>query len=192
MYSKENVERSSTTNKRSKPEEIKRFSREKSVVSSLEEKEMPKGTEYQIKWSQARQAYELDHTPFLFPLTDESLRGWLKLIDAFHLETRAGYSLTARKETKQRGSKYWVAYKRVNGKLHKKYLGDGTKITLTQLEEIACSFVQAPEPEPAKQEQPRTPPRKPTFTFTRSLPSALSIFGFPDIPTKAALISRYR
>lgn len=153
---------------------------------------MPKGTEYKIKWSQAHRAYELDHTPFLFPLTDESLRSWLKLIDAFHLETQAGHSLTARKETKQRGSKYWVAYKRVDGKLQKKYLGESSKITLTQLEEIARSFAQAPEPEPAKQEQPRTPPRKPTFTFTNSLPSALAIFGFPDIPTKAALIKKYR
>src|ERR1700686_1187265 len=110
------------------------------------EKEMPKGTEYKIAWSQARQAYELDHTPFLFPLTDESLRSWLKLIDAFHLETQAGHSLTARKETKQRGSAYWVAYKRVDGKLKKKYLGDGNKITLAQLEAVARSFIEVPEP----------------------------------------------
>lgn len=153
---------------------------------------MPKGTEYTIKWSQAHQAYELDHTPFVFPLTDESLRSWLKLIDAFHLETRAGHSLTMRKETKQRGSKYWVAYKRVSGKLRKLYVGDGSNITLIRLEEIARSFVEAPEPEPAKQEPSRTSPRKPTFTFTNSLPSALSIFGFPDLPTKAALIKQYR
>lgn len=153
---------------------------------------MPKGTEYTITWSQARQAYEVDHTPFVFPLNDASLPSWLKQINAFHLETRTGHSLTARKESKQRGAKYWVAYKRVDGKLRKKYLGDGSKITLTQLEELARSFVQAPEPEPARQEQPRTPPRKPTFTFTKSLPGALDIFGFPDLPTKAALIARYR
>ena len=153
---------------------------------------MPKGTEYTIAWSQAHQAYELDHTPFLFPLNDESLQSWLKLIDAFHLETQAGHSLTARKETKQRGSRYWIAYKRVDGKLHKKYLGDGDKIALTQLEAVARSFFEAPEPEPVEQEQPHTPPRKPTFTFTKSLPSALAIFGFPDIPTKAALNTKYR
>lgn len=151
---------------------------------------MPKGTEYKIAWSQAHQVYELDHTPFLFPVTgDDALRSWLKMIDAFHLETKAGHSLTARKETKQRGSAYWVAYKRVEGKLKKKYLGDGNKITLTQLEAVARSFVEAPEP---VKQQPQTPPCKPTFTFTNSLPSALFIFGFPAIPTKATLTNKYR
>jgi hypothetical protein len=153
---------------------------------------MPKGTEYTITWSHARQAYELDHTPVVFSLTNESLCYWLRLIDAFHLETRTGYSLTARKERKKRGSAYWYAYKRVNGKLQKRYLGESSHITLTQLEDVAHSFVRAPEPKPHKQEQPQPPPRKPTFTFTRSLPSALSIFGFSDIPTKAVLIARYR
>jgi hypothetical protein len=152
---------------------------------------MPKGTEYKIAWSQAHQAYELDHTPFTFPLNDESLRSWLKLIDAFHLETKTGHSLTARKETKKRGSAYWYAYKRVGSKLQKKYLGDGNKITLIMLETLARSFVEAPEPEPV-QHQPQTPPRKPTFIFNRSLPSALAIFGFPGIPTKATLITKYR
>jgi hypothetical protein len=144
---------------------------------------MPKGTEYKIAWSQAHQAYELDHTPFVFPLNDDSLRSWLKLIDAFHLETKTGQSLTARKETKQRGSAYWVAYKRIDGKLKKKYVGDANKITLTMLETLARSFVQAPEPEPVK---------PPTIKFTNSLPSALSIFSFPAIPTKASLITKYR
>jgi hypothetical protein len=149
---------------------------------------MPKGTEYKITWSQAHQAYELEHTPFMFPLNDDSLRSWLKLIDAFHLETQTGHNLTARKETKQRGSAYWVAYKRVDGKLQKKYLGEASKITLTQLEAVARSFVQAPEPEPVKPPLPRIPALK----FTNSLPSALSIFGFPAIPTKATLITKYR
>src|SRR5437764_4658520 len=150
---------------------------------------MPKGTEYKIIWSKSRQVYELDHTPFVFPLTDDSLRSWLKMIDAFHMETASGYTLTARKETKQRGTAYWYAYKRVDGKLQKKYLGDGNKITLTMLEAVARSFVATPEPEPA-QEQP--PSRKPMFKFTNSLPSALSIFGFPALPTKATLTNKYR
>lgn len=152
---------------------------------------MPKGTEYKITWNKVHQVYELDHTPFVFPLNDESLRSWLKLIDAFHLDTASGYSLTARKETKQRGTAYWYAYKRVDGKLKKKYLGEASKITLTMLASVARSFVEAPEPEPVKQ-QASMPPRKPTFIFSKNLPSALAIFGFPDIPPKAALLARYR
>ncbi len=150
---------------------------------------MPKGTEYKIAWSQAHQVYELDHTPFLFPLTDESLRSWLKLIDAFHFQAASGHSLTACKETKQRGSVYWYAYKRVDGKLHKKYVGDVSKLTLANLEAIARSFVEAPEP---VQQHPQSPARKPTLKFTNSLASALSIYGFSTLPSRKELISRYR
>lgn len=154
-------------------------------------KEMPKGTEYQIIWNEPNQAYALTHTPFVFPLSDDALASWLKLIDAFHFQAASGHSLTARKETKQRGTAYWYAYKRVDGKLRKKYLGEASKITLTMLASVARSFVEAPEPEPVEQPPP-TPLRKPKLIFTRSLPSALAIFGFPEIPTKAALLTRYR
>src|SRR5437588_9066316 len=103
---------------------------------------MPKGTEYTIAWSEIHQAYELDHTPFLFPLTDASLQSWLKLMQAFHFHAASGHSFTARKETKQRGTAYWYAYKRVDGKLCKKYLGDGSKLDLATLAAIARSFVE--------------------------------------------------
>jgi hypothetical protein len=148
---------------------------------------MPKGTEYKITWSKTRRAYELDHTPFVFPLSDDSLGAWLKMIDAFHLETASGHSLTARKETKQRGTAYWYAYKRVDGKLQKKYLGEASKITLTMLEAVARSFIEIPE---QKHRQP--PLCKPTLKFTHSLSSALSIFGFPALPTKTALAAKHR
>jgi hypothetical protein len=151
---------------------------------------MPKGTEYQIYWSETQKAYELIHTPFAFPLADASLQSWLKLIDAFHLETQAGYSLTARKEARQRGGSYWYAYKRVGSRLHKKYLGDGDKLTLAHLEAVARSFIKAPEPEPMQ--QPKSPPCQPTFTFTNNLASALAIFGYTTRPTKAALLTTYR
>jgi hypothetical protein len=150
---------------------------------------MPKGTEYKITWNEAHQAYELDHTPFVFPLSDDSLRSWLKMIDAFHFQAASGHSLTARKETKQRGTAYWYAYKRVDGKLRKKYLGEGAKLNLTRLEEIARSFVGIPEPEPT-QSQPSS--RKPTLKFTHTLASALSIYGFSMLPTKAALTTKHR
>lgn len=150
---------------------------------------MPKGTEYKITWSDTKQAYEVDHTPFVFPLSDDSLSSWLKLVDAFHFQASTGESFTARKETKQRGTAYWYAYKRVDGKLHKKYLGDTSKITLALLASIARAFVAAPEPEPA---QPQSPPRKSRYQFTKTLASALHIFGFVTVPTKAKLVSRFR
>jgi hypothetical protein len=148
---------------------------------------MPKRTEFTIAWSEARQAYELDHTPFLFPLTDDTLQAWLRRMEAFHFRAASGESFTARKERKQRGSAYWYAYKRVAGKLQKKYLGDAYYITLTLLATIARAFVA-----PAEPAQPPPPPRKPTLHFAKTLARALAIFGFAAIPTKARLTARYR
>ena len=149
---------------------------------------MPKRTEFTITWSEARQAYELDHTPFLFPLTDDSLQAWLRRMEAFHFQAASGESFTARKERKQRGSTYWYAYKRVDGKLQKKYLGDAHHITLTLLATIARAFVASPEPQQA---QP-PPRRKPTLRFAKTLASALAIFGCSTVPTKAKLTAKYR
>ena len=152
---------------------------------------MPKGTEYKITWSDTKQAYEVEHTPFVFPLSDDSLPSWLKLVNAFHFQASTGESFTARKETKQRGTGYWYAYKRVKGKLYKSYLGETSKITLALLVSTARAFVAPPEPERAR-EPPEQPPRKPRYQFTKTLASALSIFGFAQVPTKVALIGKYR
>jgi len=41
-------------------------------------------------------------------------------------------------------------------------------------------------------QQQAAPPRKPTFTFTRTLESALQIYGFSTLPNRKQLITRYR
>jgi hypothetical protein len=151
---------------------------------------MPKKAEYQVLWSERKRAYVLQHTPSSFPLTEDALQTWLNFIDAFHFQSASGERLTVRKETKQRGSSYWCAYCRVSGKLHKKYIGKTSKVTLALLEATARAFVTPPKPEPPPQQQP--PPRTPVFHFTKTLASALTIFSFPVVPTKAALITRYR
>lgn len=154
---------------------------------------MPKRTEFTIAWSEARQVYELGHTPFLFPLNDDILRVWLSRMEAFHFHAASGESFTARKESKQRGSAYWYAYKRVNGKLQKKYLGDAHKLTLLLLERIARTFVaQANDAEPAQPPPSSPPPRQPSLTFTKTLASALSIFGYATLPGRKELTLRYR
>lgn len=152
---------------------------------------MPKGTAYQIVWSESDQGYILHHAPSVFAINDASLTSWLPIIDAFHLKTRAGYNITVRKETKARGGLYWCAYKRVGNKLHKKYLGGDDKITLSRLETVARLFFVAPTPEPEPVRQP-PPPRRPTFTFTNTRASALAIFGCATLPTKAVLLAKYR
>ncbi|MFN8527708.1 MAG: hypothetical protein U0670_03750 [Anaerolineae bacterium] len=47
---------------------------------------------------------------------------------------------TARKERKQRGSCYWVAYRQFHNKLHKAYLGKSEGITESHLCEIAIEL----------------------------------------------------
>ncbi len=54
-----------------------------------------------------------------------------------------GYSLgvmTVRKERRQRGGSYWLAYRRVGGRLCKVYLGGALAVTAPRLQAIADAF----------------------------------------------------
>jgi len=63
---------------------------------------------------------------------------WLNLEDtrSFAFESYQGY-FTARKENKQRGNEYWYAYRWLNGKTTKAYLGTSNKLTRDKLNEVA-------------------------------------------------------
>ncbi len=50
----------------------------------------------------------------------------------------AGY-LTIRKERRQRGGAYWVAYRRVAGRLRKVYIGRSAAVTQARLDMIAVA-----------------------------------------------------
>jgi hypothetical protein len=152
---------------------------------------MPKETEYKIAWSSTIQGYEVVHTPFSFPLKDTAtLHHWLRMVDTFHFCSSTGHTLTLRKEKKKRGTAYWYAYKRVNATLQKRYLGDTHKLDLETLERIAWQFV---EPEPrATTKQQAPPPRQATLVFSKTLTSALHIYGFRAVPSRKELTQRYR
>ncbi len=159
---------------------------------------MPREADYKIVWLQAAQGYVIVHTPFSFPLTDSTmLQHWLRMIDTCSFCSAEGHTLTLQKEKKQRGSTYWYAYKRVHGKLHKKYLGNTSTLDIPTLESLARHFAE-PEPtathaQPKQQAHPKQEPsRQPTLMFTRTLPSALTIYGFRSIPTRKELTVRYR
>ena len=51
---------------------------------------------------------------------------------AFHFAHASG-GFTARKERKQRGQDYWVAYRQQHNKLHKTYLGKAETLTEAHL-----------------------------------------------------------
>jgi LuxR family maltose regulon positive regulatory protein len=151
---------------------------------------MPKSAEYRVEWSSTLDGYEIIHTPFSFSLTSASWSAWLDMIETFHFCSPTCDTLTLRKEKKQRGSAYWYAYKRVDGKVQKKYLGDKSKLDLDMLETLAYQFARSEPVRP--QLPPPPPPPQPTLKFTKSLESALHIYGFSAIPDRKTLIIRYR
>jgi hypothetical protein len=61
---------------------------------------------------------------------------WLATIPSFHFESKHG-RYTARKERREQGGDYWIAYVKHHRKLYKKYLGSTDKLTILRLEEIA-------------------------------------------------------
>jgi len=69
-------------------------------------------------------------TSFSYPVYDHA-HGY---IDGF---------MTVRKEQRQRGAGYWVAYRRYAGRLQKVYLGATTALTQAHLDTIAQTFLAA-------------------------------------------------
>lgn len=63
----------------------------------------------------------------------------------FHFEHAAG-GFTARKEHKQRGQWYWVAYRQVHNKLYKTYLGKSETLTEAHLGAAAATLAQSADP----------------------------------------------
>jgi hypothetical protein len=48
--------------------------------------------------------------------------------------------VTVRKETRQRGGVYWVAFRRMDGRVQKRYLGSHTALTAARLAAVAASL----------------------------------------------------
>ncbi|HNP87873.1 MAG: hypothetical protein JST60_17595 [Chloroflexi bacterium SZAS-1] len=61
---------------------------------------------------------------------------------SFHF-THADGDFTARKERKQRGQWYWVAYRQAHCKLHKAYLGKSETLNAARLHAVAQTLARA-------------------------------------------------
>ncbi len=74
-------------------------------------------------------------------------RSWLGLHASFRYESTSSHSgFTARVEK----SGYWYGYRRVAGKLRKRYIGKLEELTSERLEEIAILLDEPSQPRPAK------------------------------------------
>jgi chromosome segregation ATPase len=66
---------------------------------------------------------------------------WLESVSSFRYEPVVGASkpYTVRKESRKAGD-YWYGYRKVAGKLHKKYIGRTPELSTAKLEEIATAL----------------------------------------------------
>jgi LuxR family maltose regulon positive regulatory protein len=102
---------------------------------------MPKAARYLLLWRAERRIYEFrEHqSQQLLTLTPggQAWFAWLERAPSFTFQGQQG-QLTVRKESRQRGDRYWYAYHRIGHRLMKKYLGRTTDLTVALLEEVAA------------------------------------------------------
>jgi len=71
---------------------------------------------------------------------------WLESVKSFRFEpSGTNKPYTARKES-GKGGNYWYGYRKVAGKLHKKYIGKGAELSTAKLEGIAEALNTPPQP----------------------------------------------
>ena len=82
--------------------------------------------------------------------------GWVEWLEAATtrgfrypvFDARVGYIvgfMTVRKERRQRGGQYWIAYRRCQGQVRRVYLGASRRLTHASLEQQAQAFLAANE-----------------------------------------------
>jgi LuxR family transcriptional regulator, maltose regulon positive regulatory protein len=96
---------------------------------------MPRYAHAQVRWFEQAQTYLLSIGD---QVSEQALTSdWLEQTNSFSFHSRWGMHYTVRKQRVQRGSSYWYAYRRLHGRLVKRYLGRTADLTLARLEQIA-------------------------------------------------------
>ena len=109
---------------------------------------MPKLTIPQVAWSEQDASYQVQEktarggTIPHMDLESQVWQEWLARVPSFAFSSKGGQRFTARKEARARGNIYWVAYRKVGGKLTHTYIGRPEDVTLARLEQVAHSFAQ--------------------------------------------------
>ncbi len=103
---------------------------------------MQEQAKYRVVWNEHKGSYEVQlirpRIISWLAITPDSARWFyvLQQIPSFHFQGQRGH-FTARKEKRARSGAYWIAYRHVQGKLIKRYIGTPTKVTIARLEEVA-------------------------------------------------------
>ena len=132
---------------------------------------MPKAAPYRLSWNLKQGIYTVHDTRSQEMLSvapdSHAWFDWLASIASFTFNGQHG-QCTVRQETRS-GGIYWYAYRRVEEKMAKKYLGQTNALTLARLEEIAHQF-RRPALSPAEHETSPLSDRALTFSGNPSTP----------------------
>ncbi|HEX4203378.1 MAG TPA: LuxR C-terminal-related transcriptional regulator [Ktedonobacteraceae bacterium] len=106
---------------------------------------MPKAAPYRLRWDLLQGTYTFHDTRSQRVLSvapdSHAWFDWLARIPSFTFSGQHG-QLTIRQEIRSGGT-YWYAYRRVGGKMAKRYLGRTTELTSARLEEVAAQLAEA-------------------------------------------------
>jgi LuxR family transcriptional regulator, maltose regulon positive regulatory protein len=97
----------------------------------------------QVAWNaqdasyQGHEKVQEGASPSQMDFESEAWRSWLAQRSSFAFQGKDEHRFTARKEARARGRNYWVAYRKVGGKLSHTYIGRPEDVTLARLEQVA-------------------------------------------------------
>ena len=107
---------------------------------------MPKSFRRSIRWDTQAASYQVIEqaastiTASNLDFQSHVWQQWLEQVSSFAFQSKHGHHFTARKEVRARGDVYWIAYRKVSGRLTHKYLGRTTDVTLSRLEQVAATL----------------------------------------------------
>ncbi|EFH83858.1 LuxR C-terminal-related transcriptional regulator [Ktedonobacter racemifer] len=118
---------------------------------------MPRRASYHVLWSPEEGAYVLrDAGGQQVPLAgEESWSKGLAELASFAFTSRLGPHCTVRREKMQRGDSYWYAYRSLNGRTSKRYIGRHAELTPARLEQVAEFFPQVAMPKTGVENSPQ-------------------------------------
>ncbi len=105
---------------------------------------MPRDDLYKLRFSPHEQRYTITYGSLRLSREITAKKSaweeWLNSVSSFAFEDREGGHCTIRKERLQRGDAYWYAYRSIQGRTKKRYLGRTADLTLSRLEEVSTHF----------------------------------------------------
>ena len=105
---------------------------------------MPHSFSRSIQWDMQAESYQVVEqaegriTSSRLDFQDQQWQEWLQQVQSFAFLSKDGHRFTARKEKRARGDAYWIAYRKIDGKLTHKYLGRTVDVTLSRMEQAAA------------------------------------------------------